>query len=109
MNKFFLITFFVSLIHTNPVSSMDAWENIFQTPELLSYFDGVFDHLGIIIEETEESFTVHRSDTKFIFDKGIKKDEVDFIVPLKLENIENMILHSKDGTIDPSESWRILS
>ena len=88
---------------------MEAWEKIFQTPELLSYFDGVFDHLGIIIEETDERFTVHRLDTEFIFESGIIQDEVDFIVPLKLVNIENMIRHANDGKIDSNESWRILA
>ena len=72
MNSFFLIlTIFISSLNSEPTPSMDAWESIFQTPELISYFEGVFDNLGIIIEETGESFTVHHSDTKFIFKKGI--------------------------------------
>ena len=110
MNSFFLIlTIFISSLNSEPTPSMDAWESIFQTPELISYFEGVFDNLGIIIEETGESFTVNHSDTKFIFKKGIIEEEVDFIVPLKLENINNMIQHAEDGKIDSTESWRILA
>ena len=33
----------------------------------------------------------------------------DFIVPLKAQNIHNMIAHSDDGIISSEESWRILS
>ena len=89
-------------------SSLDAWKSILQTPELLSYFDNVFNYLGISIEETGEEFTIYHAGDKFIFSEGIAKDKVDFIVPIKLENIENMINHAKDGKIDSSESWRIL-
>ncbi|MEA1881055.1 MAG: hypothetical protein U9N31_01440, partial [Candidatus Marinimicrobia bacterium] len=32
----------------------------------------------------------------------------DFIVPIKLQNIQNMVAHTKDGKIDSSESWRIV-
>ena len=41
--------------------------------------------------------------------KGIVKEKVDFIVPLELQNIENMIKHAKDGEISDNESWRILN
>ena len=89
-------------------SSLAAWENILQTPELVKYFRGVFNSLGITIEETGESFTVHYTDDRFIFESGIKEDEVDFIVPLAVENIENMVAHAEDGIISADESWRIL-
>ena len=108
--KYFLIslTILISLLKSQEKSSMDAWKGILQTPEIISYFEDVFESLGVSIEETGETFTIHHKGNKLIFEEGIIEDEVDFIVPLKLENIENMILHSKDGTIDSSESWRIL-
>ena len=108
-NILFIIALLISPLKSEYTSSLDAWENILQTPELLLYFNDVFDHLGIIIEETDEKFTIHHLDTKFIFEEGIVESAVDFIVPLKLENIENMMLHAKDGKIDSSESWRILN
>ena len=108
-NILFIIALVISPLKSEYTSSLDAWENILQTPELLLYFNDVFDHLGIIIEETDEKFTIHHLDSEFIFEEGIVESAVDFIVPLKLENIENMMLHAKDGKIDSSESWRILN
>lgn len=108
MKLFFLIIILLSALKSEFNSSIDAWESILQTPELLTYFDDVFDNLGITIEETDEEFTIHHADTVFVFKEGIIEDEVDFIVPLKLENIQNMINHAKDGKIDLTESWRIL-
>tara|TARA_Y100001970_G_scaffold289035_1_gene418160 strand:- start:435 stop:1106 length:672 start_codon:yes stop_codon:yes gene_type:complete len=104
----FIIGLIISPIKSEYTSSLDAWENILQTPELLTYFNGVFEHLGVTIEETGEQFTIHQLDSKFVFEDGIIEEDVDFIVPLRLENIENMMMHAKDGEISALESWRIL-
>ena len=103
-----LIIIFVNMIISQELPSLTAWENILQTPDLVKYFDGVFNHLGIIIEETDERFTIHHTGASFEFEEGIIEDNVDFIVPLKKENISNMIKHAEDGFISPEESWRIL-
>ena len=89
-------------------SAMAAWNNIMQTPEIVEYFHGVFDKLGITVEGMDDKFTVHHQGDKITFSKGID-DDIDFLVPLKKQNILNMISHSKDGSISPEESWRILS
>ena len=89
-------------------SAISAWNNIMQTPEIVDYFDGVFDKLGITVEGMDEKFTVHHQGDKITFSKGID-DDIDFLVPLQKQNILNMISHSKDGSISPEESWRILS
>ena len=103
-----LIIIIVNMIISQELPSLTAWENILQTPDLVKYFDGVFNHLGIIIEETDERFTIHHTGASFEFEEGIIEDNVDFIVPLKKENISNMIKHAEDGFISPEESWRIL-
>ena len=108
MNKLFqFLLFFQFLIGQNQ-SSLKSWENILQTPELVAYFEGIFNHLGVVIEETGEKFTIHHTGDSFVFEEGIIKENVDFTVPLQLQNIENMIKHSEDGKINENESWRIL-
>ena len=49
----------VNMIASQDLSSLKAWESILQTPELVEYFDDVFNHLGITIEESGERFTIH--------------------------------------------------
>tara|TARA_Y100001960_G_C14529841_1_gene755538 strand:- start:31 stop:702 length:672 start_codon:yes stop_codon:yes gene_type:complete len=103
-----IVTIIISMLKSEAPSSMKHWESILQTPEILSYFDDVFESLGISVEETGETFTIHHKGDRFVFEEGIIYEEVDFVVPLRLENITNMISHSKDGNIDSTESWRIL-
>jgi len=108
MKRILVIVLILSMLFPQTESSMDAWEGILQTPELLDYFDDVFQYLGVEVEETGEKFTIEHAGDKFILSEGFKPGKVDFIIPLKLVNIQNMVKHSKDGKIDPSESWRIL-
>ena len=108
MKKILIIALALNIIFPQSATSMEAWQGILQTPELLDYFNDVFQYLGVEVEETGEKFTIEHAGDRFILSEGFKPGKVDFIVPLKLENIENMIKHSKDGKIDPSESWRIL-
>ncbi len=110
MKKLLLIALIIveSLFSQHRNSFMNSWSTIIQTPEIINYFDGVFEVLGISIEETGEQFTVYHQGDTILLDQGIDPNS-DFIVPLKSQNIQNMISHSKDGQITPEESWRILS
>ena len=108
MYKFFQLLIIFQFLLGQETSSLKTWESILQTPELINYFNGIFNHLGVVIDETGESFTIHHTGDAFIFEEGIINDKVDFIVPLHIENIENMVRHSEDGKISENESWRIL-
>ena len=108
MYKFFQLLIIFQFLLGQESSSLKTWESILQTPELINYFNGIFNHLGVVIDETGESFTIHHTGDAFIFEEGIINDKVDFIVPLQVENIKNMVRHSEDGKISENESWRIL-
>ncbi|MDP6878380.1 MAG: hypothetical protein QGI18_07255 [Candidatus Marinimicrobia bacterium] len=108
MYKFFQLLIIFQFLLGQETSSLKTWESILQTPELINYFNGIFNHLGVVIDETGESFTIHHTGDAFIFEEGIINEKVDFIVPLHVENIENMVRHSEDGKISENESWRIL-
>ena len=108
IKKIFTLIILSSLFSQNPNSFMYSWGNIIQTEEVIEYFDGVFEILGISIEETGEKFTVYHKGDSILLNKGIDPN-ADFVVPLKIQNMTNMIAHSKDGKISSEESWRILS
>ncbi|MEK9715429.1 MAG: hypothetical protein VW394_01575 [Candidatus Heimdallarchaeota archaeon] len=94
--------------NSKPSSALDVWRKINQTPDIVNFFQGIFDVIGIIIEETNEELTIAVGDTEVNIDPGLPENP-DFIVPLKWENVENMISHAKDGKIDSFETWRIVS
>ena len=64
MKNLWVILFVINFVFGQESTSLNTWKNIFQSPDLVNYFDGVFNSLGIVIEESEESFTVyHRGDS----------------------------------------------
>ena len=102
------ILILLNISYSQSTSSLESWENILQTPELVEYFKGIFNSLGVIVEETNEKFTINHTGNSFEFEMGINEEKVDFVVPAKLQNIQNMIAHSQDGKISLEESWRIM-
>lgn len=86
---------------------MQAWADIVQTPQLISYFKGLFNRAAVIVEDTGEEFTVTHTGENIQFAPGIQ-EPVDFRVPLQWENVSNLVQHAADGDIAPEESWRIV-
>ena len=68
----------------------------------------MFDVIGITIEETGEELTVRVGKGKIHIEPGLP-DRWDFLVPLKMENVTNMVSHAADGRLDAFETWRIAS
>ena len=101
----FLTTTFLSFSQ----STMHKWDNLLEKEGLVNYFSGVFDQLGITIDETGEKFTVIHKGDHFKLVEGVNADSVDYHIELKLENISNMVKHGEDSKIDADESFRIMS
>ena len=78
-----------------------------QTPDIVRYFAGIFSTLGVKVIETDEQFTVRHEGDRITFAPGVAAD-AEFVVPLRLENVGNLVAHARDGRFDPEESWRIV-
>lgn len=92
--------------HPSP-SALQVWSTIGQTPELVGYFQGVFSKAGITVEETGEAFTVTHHGDRVSFAPGLA-DDVEFVVPVHVENVTRLAAHARDGKFDAEESWRIV-
>ncbi len=88
--------------------AVDLWRAIVQTERLVEFFTGLFDVIGITIEETGEELTARIEENQIHIDPGLP-DNYDFLVPLKLENVHNMVSHAADGKLDEFEVWRIVA
>lgn len=89
-------------------SAVDLLQQIAQTEELVGFFSDMFDVMGITIEETGEELTVRISEDGIAIAAGLP-DEYDFLVPLKMENITNMVDHAEGGSLTEFAVWRIAS
>ena len=89
-------------------SAVDLWRAIDQTDQIVDLFVGLFEVIGITIEETGEKLTVRVTEGQIYIDPGLP-DRYDFLMPLKLENVQNMISHTADGKLDEFAVWRIVA
>jgi len=68
---------------------------------------GLFERLGMRIDETGEELTcIHHGD-RLEFVPGIDPDDVDFVVPLHLFQVERLCGFLEDGLLDAMELFRI--
>ena len=74
MYKIFQFLIFFQFLIAQGSTSLKTWESILQTPELVNYFNGIFNHLGVVIDETGESFPIHHTGDAFVFKEGIVKE-----------------------------------
>ena len=88
--------------------AIDLWRAVAQTDELVDFFTGMFDVIGITIEETGEELTVRVGKGEIHIEPGLP-DRWDFLVPLKMQNVTNMVSHAADGRLDAFKTWRIAS
>ena len=72
----------------------------------MEFFTGMFNVMGITIEETGEELTVRVGEGKVHIDAGLP-DEYDFLVTLEMANVKNLVRHAADGRLDAFETWRI--
>ncbi|MDX1653232.1 MAG: hypothetical protein R3277_12110 [Brumimicrobium sp.] len=89
--------------------TMEEWESLLDKKELADYFSGMFNKLGIVVNETSERFTVIHQGDHFELREGINEEEVDYVVNLGLNNIADMRAHGADDIIDESESFKIMA
>ncbi len=87
-------------------TSMQLWQSIAQTPQIVEYFRGIFNKAAFTVAETGETFTATHHGDRVTFAEGIDPG-ADFTVPLQLENVQRLAAQTTDGRIPPAESWRI--
>ena len=109
--KIYLFLFLLSLSTylSAQSSSMKAWESLLNKQELAEYFSGTFERLGILVDSTNEAFTVVHQRNHFTLEEGVDVENVDYVIPLKPENVRNLQKHVSDSKIDDQESFKIMS
>lgn len=88
-------------------TAVSTLKEIVQTPELARFFDGIFNTLGIIIQETGEQLTAYHEGDRIRIESGMNPTEVDFVLPLALRNISDLVKQASDGSFDEVEATQI--
>ena len=112
--KLFLTVITCILLNINYVSaqdkspSMEAWSKLLNKSQLTEFFSDIFNTMGIVIEESNEKFTVHHKGDHFELSNGIDESAVDYLIYLELRDIANMEKYGSDAEISSDEAYRIM-
>ena len=109
MKLFFLISFILvgvtSYSQTVPdsLSVKKHWEPILKESKLAIYFSGMWESLGVTIDETGEKITVLHKGDHFELVDGVNEDSVDYSVKLRLFDVKNAASYAAEGGINSDE------
>jgi hypothetical protein len=91
-----------------PPSSVQKWAGAKQTRQVVEFFSGLFDRVGIQVTDTGEAFTViHRGDRMVLSDE-LDPETVDFVVPLESPQVDLLVEAMEDGELGELARFRIM-
>ena len=89
-------------------SAKEIWEPLLQDTNIAKFFSGMWESLGINIEETSEKLTVLHLGDHFELKDGIVESEVDYNVFLNGKSVKDMGTYGEDSKIDDLEAYKIM-
>ncbi|MCK5028072.1 MAG: hypothetical protein KAR57_00455 [Bacteroidales bacterium] len=87
----------------------EKWQQLTEKEFLVDFFKDFFINLGVEVQETGERITVMHQGDHFKIVEGIDENIVDYILPIRTQNIVNLINHAEDGKIDEMETYKIVA
>ena len=91
------------------LSNLEKWEQLTINTEILQFFNGLFENVGIHILDTDEKFTCSQKENSITFNDGIDQIEVDFTVQIYSYQVDRLAAQVKTGEIDKVEKYRVVS
>ena len=88
--------------------SLETFRAFVLNPQILRFFDGLFEIVGSRVVDTGEEFTCRLRGDGVAFVEGIEKAEVDFVVDIQAFQVERLASHVRTGELSEVEQFRIL-
>lgn len=93
---------------TTAQTAQETFKPLLSNKKIATYFSGMWEVLGITVDETNEKLTVYHHQDHFEMKAGINVDEVDYDIVLVEKSIRDMGTYGEDGTISDAESFKIM-
>ena len=90
-------------------SSLETFRALVMNQEILGFFGGLFEVVGIRVVDTGEEFTCRLSGEAAEFAEGIDESGVDFVVDIQAFQVERLASHIRTGELDEVEQFRVLT
>jgi len=89
-------------------TSIEKWKSVIQNPQVVRFFDNLFDRVGVRIKDTGESFTcIHRGD-RIDFEPTLDESRVDYVVEIQSSQVDRLAAEASKGGLDEAEQYRVM-
>ena len=88
-------------------STLEKWKSLELPADMIGFFKGLFENLGVQIIDSGEAFTCIQRGDKIEFVPGVDEDSVDFSLHLYGYQVERLAEHIAKGDINELERFRI--
>lgn len=96
------------LCFAEEASSLEKWQKVEQTAEIIAFFDNLFGSMGVHINETGEQITVaHMGDWIDLYE-GIDETAVDFVIYIDAFQVDRLARFALAGDIAEEEQYRVM-
>lgn len=89
------------------MSALERWQAVAQTPDLLGFFSGLFDRIGVRVVDTGEEFVCTQTVDRIELTPGMA-DDVDFVVEITTEQVDRLGGEAATGRLSDLEKYRVL-
>jgi len=93
---------------THCQTAQETFKPLLTNKKIATYFSGMWEVLGITVDETNEKLTVYHHQDHFEMKAGIVPDEVDYDIVLVEKSIKDMGSYGEDGKISDAESLKVM-
>jgi hypothetical protein len=88
-------------------SYLEGWRSVANDPQVVKFFAGLFERLGVEIGE-QEQFTCHHRGDRIEFEDGLNTEQVDYSVKIEPAQAERVAEEARrGGGFDDAEAFRI--
>src|SRR5207249_592600 len=89
-------------------ASLEKWQSVTQDPRVVTFFAGLFEHLGVRVTDTGEAFTCHHRGDRIDFDATLDAARVDYTVEIQSFQVDRLAEAASQGELEALEQYRII-
>ncbi len=89
-------------------SVLEQWQAAMQSPDVVSFFRGLFGRAGVRVTGTNEAFTCVHQGHRIALSDGLQ-EPLDFVVDIAPEQAQALLADVHDGVLDDRERFRIMA
>lgn len=88
--------------------AFQIWSQLSQAPQIVEFFSGLFERVGVVITDTGEELTAEHTGNAVTFSPGLNRAQVDYVVNITSLQVARLATEVPSGQLSPLEQHRVI-